>query len=167
MAVRIHLRTDYGLFLLPSHSDWPYARYNRSRDTDHSPSSRNHTKETKKIPTGHRRIKGNKKIPTLHRPLTTQTPFLTSGTPLSPSPWSTISSAILLLTSHHSIGPRNRPLSCTRWRRITALAVPSNTSAARSRRGVYGASIRGHESLRYTCQASDYNAEGCAIGKAD
>ena len=62
-------------------------------------------------------------------------------------------------------GSRDRPLYGANWRRVLPLAIASDPGAPRKLRSIHGTSVRGHESMRYTCEASDDHAEGHSAGK--
>lgn len=67
---------------------------------------------------------------------------------------------------HESTGQRNSNRHRTRGRRAP-LAISSHTSPSRSSRGVLGTSVRRHESLRYTCEASDDHAKRYPVSETN
>jgi hypothetical protein len=47
------------------------------------------------------------------------------------------------------------------------VAITGYSSITRSGRGIPGPSIRRHQSLRYSCEAGDYNGKRYSVGKED
>ena len=65
------------------------------------------------------------------------------------------------------VGERDLPKHGARIVLRHAMAVPGHPSTARGGRGVPGASVRGYESVCYTCEEGYDHAEGLPIGEAD
>jgi len=141
------------------------------------------------LQTRHARAERNPPLPALHRPPATQTTLFPSREWLPPFalpcpalPCPALLLALLYhpfllsylaftsvseLTNKTPPGPRNRPLPRPLQRRIHALAVASHPGATGSRRGLHGASVRGHQSLRHPRQARHDHAEGYSAGQED